>query len=107
MVLDGKVKIQDEDYDAQLYEMTIDYLTENNLIQYEVSNFAKNGFECKHNHAYWRYKDYLSFGTSAHSFVNGIRWWNYSSLNFYIDAINKKGNAIIGKEILSDEQIFE
>lgn len=107
MVLDGKVKIQDEDYDAQLYEITIDFLLNNNFIQYEVSNFAKNGFECKHNNAYWRYKDYLSFGTSAHSFVNGIRWWNYSSLNFYIDAINKKGNAIIGKEILSDEQIFE
>lgn len=107
MVLDGKVKIQNEDYDAQLYEMTIDFLLNNNFIQYEVSNFAKDGFECKHNNAYWRYRDYLSFGTSTHSFVNGIRWWNYSSLNFYIDAINKKGNAIIGKEILSDEQIIE
>ncbi len=101
MVIDGKVKMQNEDYDADLYEFTIDFLTQHGFEQYEVSNFAKNGYECIHNNAYWRYKDYLSFGTSAHSFVNGKRWWNYSALNFYNAAIESKGNAVIGEEILS------
>ena len=53
MVLDGKVKIADEDYDAELYETTIDFLTSNGFDQYEVSNFAKPGFEYIHNNAYW------------------------------------------------------
>lgn len=104
MVLDGKVKLQSDDYDADLYEFTIDYLTQNGYAQYEVSNFAKPGFECIHNNAYWRYKDYLGFGTSAHSFIDGERWWNYSGLNFYLESIKKKSNAVIGSEVLTSEQ---
>lgn len=101
MVLDGKVKMQDEDYDADLYEITIDKLTENNFYQYEVSNFAQQGYECIHNKAYWHYKDYLGFGTSAHSFVNGERWWNFSSLKKYISEVGLNGHAKAGGEILS------
>ena len=104
MVLDGKVAIQDADYDAELYEMTIDFLEANGFIQYEVSNFARPGYECRHNNAYWRYKDYLSFGPSAHSFVNGKRWWNYSSLKHYISEIERKGNAAANFEIINYEQ---
>jgi oxygen-independent coproporphyrinogen-3 oxidase len=107
LVLDKKVVLQDEDYDAELYELTIEFLTRNKFNQYEVSNFALNGFECKHNLAYWQYKDYLGFGTSAHSFVNSKRWWNYSSLNFYVDSVMKKGNAVIGEETLNEQQQIE
>ena len=110
MVLDGKVTIQDEDYDAELYELTIDFLTSNGFEQYEVSNFAKHGYECRHNNAYWRYREYLSFGPSAHSFVNlptgkagGTRWWNYSSLKHYITEIEKNGSAAASSEIIDDE----
>lgn len=104
MVLDGKVKIQDEDYDAELYEMTIDFLTSNGFYQYEVSNFAKPGFECIHNNAYWHYTDYFGFGTSAHSFIDGERWWNFSSLKMYIDKVNKYGSAVAGSEIITDDK---
>lgn len=104
MVLDGKVKIQDEDYDAELYEMTIDFLTSNGFYQYEVSNFAKHGFECIHNNAYWHYTDYFGFGTSAHSFIDGERWWNFSSLKMYIDKVNKYGSAVAGSEIITDDK---
>jgi oxygen-independent coproporphyrinogen-3 oxidase len=104
MVLDGKVNIQDEDYDAELYEMTIDFMTANGFEQYEVSNFAKPGYECIHNNAYWRYQDYLSFGTSAHSFVDGKRWWNYSSLKLYNAQIETKGFAEANHEFISSEE---
>lgn len=104
MVIDGKVTLQDDDYDAELYETTIEFLTNHGFEQYEVSNFALEGYECIHNNAYWRYKDYLGFGTSAHSFVDGVRWWNYSGLNFYLSSVEKKGNAVIGTEILTEEQ---
>ena len=107
MVLDGKVQMHDEDYDADLYETTIDFFDEKNFKQYEVSNFALSGFECIHNLAYWRYKDYLSFGTSAHSFIENKRWWNYSSVKFYNDAVEKNNHATAGSEILTQKQMLE
>lgn len=104
MVLDGKVKIQDEDYDAELYKITIDFFEQHGFMQYEVSNFAKPGFECRHNNGYWQYREYISFGPSAHSFAENKRWWNFSSLKKYLNEIDKNGNACAGYEEISDEQ---
>jgi len=111
MVLNGKVEMQDDDYDAELYETTIDFLNSMGFEQYEVSNFSKPGFECTHNNAYWRYKDYLGFGTSAHSFVNGKRWWNYTSLKKYISEVESNNHAVmnsesITKELMHDEYVM-
>jgi oxygen-independent coproporphyrinogen-3 oxidase len=107
MVLDGKVKIADEDYDAELYRTTIDFLTLNGFNQYEVSNFARPGFECVHNNAYWHYTDYFGFGTSAHSFIDSKRWWNLSSLKMYMDKIENSGNANAGSEVISNEKAID
>ncbi|MCH7972691.1 MAG: radical SAM family heme chaperone HemW [Bacteroidetes bacterium] len=104
MVLDGKVTLQDSDYDADLYSSTIDFLTGQGFKQYEVSNFCKDGFECRHNNSYWHYQEYLSFGTAAHSFVNGKRWWNFSSLKKYISEIKNCGTAVRNFEVLTKEQ---
>jgi len=104
MVLDGKINLQDSDYDAELYSLTIDFLTKKGFHQYEVSNFCNDGFECKHNNAYWHYQDYLSFGTAAHSFMNGKRWWNFSSLSKYISEIENKGTAVRNFEILTEDE---
>ncbi len=107
LVLDKKVKLQDDDFDADLYETTINFLISKGFYQYEVSNFTKPGFECVHNNAYWRYRDYLSFGTSSHSFVDGKRWWNYSSLKKYISEIELNNHAIMNSEIISEEQMHD
>jgi len=107
MVLDGKVIMQDDDYDADLYETTIDFLTSAGFYQYEVSNFAKPGFECLHNNVYWKHGEYFGFGTSAHSFINKKRWWNFSSAKMYIDEIEKSGKAIAGSEMISDKESFD
>ena len=71
MVLDGKIKISDSEFDADLYEYTIDFLGEHSFLQYEVSNFAKPGFKCIHNLVYWQHKEYIGLGPSAHSFIFG------------------------------------
>lgn len=105
MIIDGKVIMQDDDYDADLYETTIEYLEANGFRQYEVSNFAKPGFESLHNNSYWHYNDYLGFGTSAHSFIDGKRWWNFSSVKRYISEIAKNGNAAANQEMLTPEEI--
>ena len=107
LVLDGKVKIRDADYDAELYELTIDFLESEGFIQYEVSNFTKQGFECIHNKAYWEYRDFLSFGPSAHSFVDGKRWWNFSSLKRYISEIENNKIAVAGSEIINPGQMLD
>ena len=107
MVLDGKVNIQDEDYDADLYETTIDFLTRNGFEQYEVSNFTKPGYECIHNNAYWKYRDYLGFGPSAHSFTDGKRWWNFTSLKKYISEVELNQNALMNFETLNKTQIHD
>lgn len=104
MVLDGKVNMQDADFDAVLYSSTISFLRENGFEQYEVSNFAKPGFQCYHNKIYWEYGDYLGFGTSAHSFMNGRRFWNFSSLTFYNEAVKAKNSAEAGFEILTENE---
>ncbi|NNG28115.1 MAG: coproporphyrinogen III oxidase family protein, partial [Ignavibacteriaceae bacterium] len=79
----------------------------NGFAQYEVSNFTKPGFECLHNISYWHYKDYLGFGTSAHSFIDGKRWWNFSSVKRYINEIEKNGNAVANDEHLTNEEIHD
>ena len=107
MVLDGKVKIQEDDYDADLYEITMDFLEEKGFHQYEVSNFAKAGHECLHNNAYWRYKNYLGLGTSSHSFIDNKRWWNYSSLKMYKSQIELTGTAEANHEIITPEENIE
>ncbi|HOI30556.1 MAG TPA: radical SAM family heme chaperone HemW [Melioribacteraceae bacterium] len=104
MVIDGKVKLESDDHDADLYEFTIDFLCGKGFEQYEVSNFAMPGYESVHNNAYWRYRDYLGFGTSAHSFIDGIRWWNFSSVKFYNEAVIRNQNGVAGKERLTNEQ---
>jgi oxygen-independent coproporphyrinogen-3 oxidase len=103
MILDGKVVLEGDDHDADLYETTIDFLTHHGFYQYEVSNFTRPGYECKHNNAYWHYKNYLGLGTSSHSFLDGKRWWNFSSLKRYISEIEIHNYAIAGYEDLSEE----
>lgn len=105
MVLDGKIKLKDEDYDASQYEYTIDFLTNHGFEQYEVSNFCKTGFECVHNLSYWEHKNYFGFGPSAHSFVDSKRWWNFSSLKMYMSSIELKGNAVRGSEELTKKEL--
>ncbi len=107
MVLDGRVKISGADYDADLYNMTIDFLAANSFEQYEVSNFAKAGAYSIHNLAYWQHKEYLGFGTAAHSFIGDRRWWNFSSLKMYISAVNTSANAAAGSESLSEAELLD
>ena len=56
-----------EAHQAELYEVTIEETAAAGLVQYEISNFAKPGAECKHNLNYWRYGDYLGIGPGAAS----------------------------------------
>ncbi len=94
--------------DAILYERTIKLINDFGFNQYEVSNFAKKKFECKHNINYWTHKNYISFGPSAHSFWkdNLKRWWNVSNLKNYLKKISENELPISGSEVLNNDQFL-
>ena len=62
----GIIKTISEEQEIQFYKFTDDFLKPNRIFRYEISNYAKKGFECKHNLAYWNYCDYLGVGPAAH-----------------------------------------
>jgi len=65
-----------EDEDREMYELTGKYLAEAGYHRYEISNYAKEGFACRHNQVYWRRGDYAGFGLGASSMVENVRWKN-------------------------------
>lgn len=70
-----KYNFADDDTQAELYQITSDYLKENGYTHYEISNFCKNDMYSRHNMRYWELKDYLGLGPSAHSLINGSRFY--------------------------------
>jgi oxygen-independent coproporphyrinogen III oxidase len=107
MVQLKQVNLLPVDVDAAMYETTMSVLTNAGFEQYEISNFAKTGFKCRHNIAYWSHQNYLSFGPSAHSFWNGKRWWNISNVVGYSDSLEKDQIPVAGQESLSTAQWFD
>lgn len=70
-----KYNFPDDDTTADLYLQMCETLENNGIMQYEISNFAKSGFESKHNLKYWHCEEYLGIGPSAHSFIDGKRFY--------------------------------
>lgn len=68
-------KVPDEDETADMYLTAAERLSAAGFEQYEISNFARKGFECRHNLKYWRCEEYFGIGPSAHSFLDGERFY--------------------------------
>lgn len=68
--------LPDEDTDREMYRYTGEILRENGYHRYEISNYARPGYECRHNTAYWRRYPYVGFGAGAASMVDNVRWKN-------------------------------
>lgn len=79
-----------EDEDRRLYELTGEILSEYNYKRYEISNYAKKGYECIHNKTYWLRGNYVGFGLGAASLVDEVRWKNKSSMKAYEEVLRKQ-----------------
>ncbi len=104
----GMLTLPDEDTDREMYSDTIDFLAQHGFTQYEISNFAKNGFECRHNEKYWKCRKYIGLGAAAHSYIDGKRFYNTSSLREYTEG-NKRSDdvTILGeKDMISEFMIM-
>ncbi len=78
------LRVTSEETEAAMFEYAIETLAANGYHHYEISNFSRPGFECRHNLNYWKMGDWLGVGAGAHSHVDGKRWSNTEKIEEYI-----------------------
>jgi len=79
--------LPDEDVEFEMYQKAVEFLDSRGYKQYEISNFAKPGYECKHNLKYWNCEEYLGLGPGAHSYFNDTRFSFKKDISLYIKAL--------------------
>lgn len=104
-VENGKIVPPTDDLQAEQFLLLVDTLEQNGIMQYEISNFGKEGFESKHNSNYWKGTHYLGIGPSAHSFDGKSRSWNVANNQKYMQQI-EAGEDWNETEILSKNDLF-
>lgn len=102
-VLEARLALPADDVIMAQEDVLHELLSRSGLMRYEISNYAKPGFACRHNLLYWRCDDWLGFGASAHSHLQGRRWWNRFDTTDYIHGIDR-GDAVAGREELTRDQ---
>lgn len=90
--------VPDEDVAAEMYELMLEMTASAGLDQYEISNFARSGFESRHNSKYWTLDPVFGFGVSAHSFDGRERYSNERDTNLYVKAIESGASAVVARE---------
>lgn len=100
-----ELDLPDEETDRAMYECLNTELL--GYQKYEISNFAKPGYECRHNIKYWQMENYLGIGLNSHSFINGRRFSNTSDLNFYMNNLNNAILPVIESEYETDEELIK
>lgn len=89
MINAGKLKLPEEEDERNQYKYTKNFLELKGYKHYEISNFAKLGYESKHNMNCWKQKQYIGFGVAAHSYINSKRYSNTCNLEEYINNLSK------------------
>jgi putative oxygen-independent coproporphyrinogen III oxidase len=99
-VVAGEVAAPDDDDQADKYAAADARLEAAGLSWYEISNWARPGYECRHNLLYWAQGEYLGIGCAAHGHTGGRRWWNVRTPERYIAAVGQKRSPEAGSEAL-------
>lgn len=105
-IIEGKVQLPLDDEVVDLYDWTVERLAQAGFVQYEVSNFAKKGFESKHNQAYWDRKVYGGFGVGACAFDGEVRYQNEKNLLKYFKMVSEGCCATSFSEKLEPQQAW-
>ncbi|MEB1807540.1 MAG: radical SAM family heme chaperone HemW [Bacillaceae bacterium] len=103
----GKLPLPTEDEEAVMYERLIEQMNKHGYHQYEISNFAKSGYESKHNIIYWNNEEYFGIGAGAHGYINGVRYANIGPVQKYIQSIAEKRQARFEANELSEKERME
>lgn len=110
-VKSGQLKACSEETELAMFEQAIEFLKDNNYLQYEISNFARAGYQCRHNLRYWRNIPYLGLGPSAHSYLRRYRFNNTENINNYLDSLTEGKLPVsqvefISKQVEMQETVF-
>ena len=109
MVQNGVVtNLPDEDTEREIYEVTAEVLEKAGYHRYEISNYARDGRECKHNKIYWQGGDYIGFGLGAASYIGRKRFSNIRVLSEYTDKplSDKEDVTILSEEDMMAEFMY-
>jgi oxygen-independent coproporphyrinogen-3 oxidase len=97
---DDSSRHPDDDDQADKYVLVDDLLAVSGMHNYEISNWAMPGHECRHNKVYWSQGNYTGFGCAAHSHLDGRRWWNMRTPERYIEAVHNEQSVEAADEVL-------
>ena len=105
--MEGTLRLPDDDLVADLFNEAEDILADAGIRAYEISNFARPGFESRHNLKYWDDGPFHAFGMSAHGFEGGVRYWNEATSGSDCAAMETRGSARAGERTLSPRERLE
>ena len=106
MLYQKRIKPIIEDMDALMYKTIIKTLEKKGYHHYEVSNFAKEGYESKHNLTYWNNEEYYGFGLGASGYIDDIRYTNTKSLKNYLDGFYHGEQEILSLKDVMDNELM-
>lgn len=113
---DGRLILPENEIAASMYELTREILTKKGLFAYEISNYSRQGAECRHNLAYWNYDEYVGIGPGAHSRLHKTNQDDDMSIhaimmqhhpNKWMQEVNHNGHGIQKDVILSESELIE
>jgi oxygen-independent coproporphyrinogen-3 oxidase len=102
----GEVPEPDPDLQADMFGVACELLREAGYRHYEISNWAKPGYECRHNLGYWQRRPYLGLGAGAHSYRDNARWWNIRPPEDYMATVERGDLPIGGSESLEPQDAY-
>ena len=104
----GKLVLPTEDLEAEMYDLLMNEMEAAGVKQYEISNFAKAGFDSVHNKIYWDNDEYAGFGAGAHGYIKGIRYSNIAPIKKYIETVEANKLPLIHEhEVTLEERLEE
>ena len=102
----GVVTVPDPDLQADMFMLACEKFRAAGYAHYEVSNWARPGFECRHNLGYWERRPYVGLGAGAHAYRDDVRWWNVRPPETYIEMVEAGQLPIGGSESLDPSDAY-
>lgn len=106
-VEEGELDACPEEWELEMYRTAIAILATAGYRHYEISNFARQGYQCRHNLNYWQNGEYLGLGPAAHSHIGGTRWGNVETIEDYSTLLQKGQRPCLETKMLSKGEQME
>ncbi|MBF2629012.1 radical SAM family heme chaperone HemW [Listeria seeligeri] len=103
----GKLFLPGQDAEANMYDLLLVEMEKHGRKQYEISNFAKEGFESKHNITYWSNEHYYGFGAGAHGYIGNTRYSNFGPIKKYMEPLQENKLPVFQQKELTLKEKME